>query len=270
MPLITLTTDFGHDSSYVAAMKGVIASINPAATVVDLTHGVPPQNILTGALVLGDTARWFPGGTIHLGVVDPGVGTERKIVCLTGGDQFFVGPDNGLFTLAVAAGSSAIAHEVTNPQFRLAEVSDTFHGRDVMAPAAAHLSLGIRPGELGPRLDQFERLALREAELTPGRIDGEVLMIDSFGNALTNITAAELEGVFGPGKVPLGGLAVACGPHKIHGLVRVYADSRPGTPVALIGSAGRLELAIVEGNAARELAIEPGQPVAVTRQQAWA
>ena len=115
MPLITLTTDFGHDSPYVAAMKGVIASINPAATVVDLTHSVPPQDILTGALVLGDTARWFPGGTIHLGVVDPGVGTERKIVCLTGGDHFFVGPDNGLFTTTIAEGPAAVAHEVANP-----------------------------------------------------------------------------------------------------------------------------------------------------------
>ena len=270
MSVITLTTDFGHDSPYVAALKGVILSINPTATVVDLTHSVPPQDVLAGAVVLADTCGWFPPGTIHLGVVDPGVGTARKIVCLSGGDHLFVGPDNGLLALAAAAGPPTVAHEVTNSRFRLPEISRTFHGRDIMAPAAAYLSLGISPDDLGPQLEQFVRLKLPEPAVFPDRIEGEVLLIDSFGNAITNITGGHLARVFGRDGASPGNWVVAWGPHEIRGSVGTYGDAEPGTPVALIGSAGRLELAVVQGSAAAALAIERGERVAVFRRIAVA
>jgi S-adenosylmethionine hydrolase len=265
MPIITLTTDFGTDSPCVAAMKGVILSINPAATVVDVTHSVPAQDIGAGAVALADAYRWFPRGTIHVAVIDPGVGTARKIACLVGNDHLFVGPDNGVLSVAAGGASATRAFEISQPRYRLADVSNTFHGRDIMAPAAAHLSLGIEPEKLGPPLDDWVRLNLPDPTLETGAVAGEVLLIDSFGNLITNVTAVALTRVFGDIDDLRENAVVKCKLHQIRGLVGTYGEADAGEAVALIGSSQRLELAIVDGNAASVFGVGVGQRVSVSR-----
>ena len=193
--IITLTTDFGVGSRYVAAMKGVILSINPQAQIVDLSHAVPPHDIRPGAIVLAETARWFPPGTIHVAVVDPGVGSKRRIVYAQIGTQHFVAPDNGLLSRLASLDRPSKIVGVDEPQYWLPEVSRTFHGRDIMAPVAARLSLGLAPEKLGPPLKQLVELPWAEVQQVPNRIEGEVIEVDSFGNLITNITRAMLDGV---------------------------------------------------------------------------
>src|SRR3954462_10021972 len=190
--IITLTTDFGPGSRYIAAMKGVILSINPRATIVDLSHAVPPHDIRTGAIVLAETAPWFPAGSIHVAVVDPGVGSKRRIAYAQIGKQHFVAPDNGLLSrLAMLEQPSKII-SVEQPQHWMPDVSRTFHGRDIMAPVAARLSLGLAPEELGRPQHQLVEIPWAVVEQVSNRIEGQVIEIDSFGNLITNITQAML------------------------------------------------------------------------------
>jgi S-adenosylmethionine hydrolase len=263
MSTITLTTDFGTDSPYVAAMKGVILSINPDVTLVDVTHSVPAQDIRAGAVILGDAFRWFPESTIHVAVVDPGVGTRRRIVCIETGGHRLVGPDNGVLAVAIGGARDVHAFRISQPRFRLPEVSRTFHGRDVMAPAAAHLSLGVRPGDLGPPIDDWVRLELPEPSVGPGRIEGEVLYVDSFGNLITNISVDMLGRAFGGVDEAAASATVICGRSRVRGLVRAYAEAELAAQVALIGSSGRLEVAVVCGNAESSLAVGRGERVIV-------
>jgi S-adenosylmethionine hydrolase len=289
MAIITLTTDFGTDSPYVAAMKGVVLSIQQDAVrkpshpalappvgrevgreaasdllIVDITHAVPPQEIGAAALILADTSRWFPPGTIHVVVVDPGVGTDRRVLCIDAGGHLLIGPDNGVLAPAVRDAASVHAYEISEPRFRLPEVSSTFHGRDIMAPAAAFLSLGVTPGELGPPVKDWVRFELPPPVVQPGRVDGQVLYVDSFGNLITNVTPDDLVAVFDSLTEATRSATVICGPHKIRGLVGTYAEAGDRATAALIGSSNRLEIAVVNGNAARELALDRGAPVAVT------
>jgi S-adenosyl-L-methionine hydrolase (adenosine-forming) len=257
--IITLTTDFGPGSRYVAAMKGVILSINPRVQLVDLSHAIPHQDIRAGAIVLAETARWFPPETIHVAVVDPGVGSSRRVVYARIGSQHFVAPDNGLLSrLALLEAPSKIAC-INEPRFWLHDVSPTFHGRDIMAPIAARLSLGLSPDELGEPLDQLFNLPWPEVQQVPNRIDGEVIEIDSFGNLITNITRDMLHGV------PTGEVVVvSCDEHETHGIYATYSDQPPMTFMAHVGSTGRLELAIVDENAAAMLGVKVGAPVRVS------
>lgn len=257
--VITLTTDFGLSSPYVAAMKGVILSINPAATIVDITHAVPAQDIRQGALVLAETTRWFPAETIHVAVVDPGVGTARRILYAGFGTQHYIAPDNGLLSrLALAASPSTIIH-VSDPQFWLPTVSATFHGRDIMAPVAARLSLGLEPARLGAAVGEMVQLQWPEASVTGKRIEGAVQAIDSFGNLVTNITADKLV------NVPHGEeTTIVCDEHETRGIFAAYADQPEMTLIALVGSSGNLELAIVGDSAAIMLGVAVGAPVKVT------
>jgi S-adenosylmethionine hydrolase len=257
--IITLTTDFGTGSPYVAAMKGVILSINPRATIVDITHAIEAQNIRAGALALAESARWFPPDTIHVAVVDPGVGTERKIIYARMGEQHFVAPDNGLLSrLALQAPPSTII-TVNEPEFWLPEVSATFHGRDIMAPVAARLSLGLDPRRLGSRQDELVRLDWTEARVAANRIEGSVQSIDSFGNLITDISAEALSGA------PRGEeVAILCDDHETRGIFQTYADQPEMTLIALVGSSGKLELAIVGDSAAAMLGIAVGTPVTIT------
>lgn len=256
MRIITLTTDFGTGSPYVAAMKGVILSINPAVTLVDLTHDIRPQDIRHGALVLDDVTHRFPAGTIHVAVVDPGVGTDRAIVFARIGSQNYVAPDNGLLSrLAERTPPSAI-FRVENSQYWLNPVSATFHGRDIMAPVAAHLSLGLDPQRLGPPGDELLGFPRPEVHVGPSRIEGAVLEIDSFGNLVTNVTAEMLAGRPTDERV-----CVVCDIYETWGIYRTYAERPQGMLVALVGSTGRLELALVGDNAARRLGIGIGTPV---------
>jgi S-adenosyl-L-methionine hydrolase (adenosine-forming) len=258
-PAITLTTDFGEGSRYVAAMKGVVLSINPAARIVDLSHSVPPQDVRRGAVTLAETAPLFPPETIHVAVIDPGVGTERRIVYARIGAQQFVAPDNGLLSRLAAAERPSKIVALDEPRFWLPRVSTTFHGRDIMAPVAARLSLGLPPEELGRPLDALEPLAWREAEKVANRITGEVIEVDSFGNLVTNISQAMLAGVPRDESV-----TVACDEHVTQGIFQAYADQPAMTLIALVGSGDRLELAIVDENASLMLGVEVGAPVVVT------
>lgn len=256
--IITLTTDFGPSSPYVAAMKGVILSINPQATIVDLTHAVPPQDIRQGALAVFEAGRWFPPETIHVAVVDPGVGTSRKIVYARIGRHDYVAPDNGLLSrLALATPPSTII-TVTDPAHWLHPVSSTFHGRDIMAPIAARLSLGLEAARLGPPQHELVMLEWTEARVSASKIQGTVQSIDSFGNLITNISADALA------HAPRGEeVAIVCDEHETRGIFKTYAEQPPMTFVAVVGASGNLELAIVGESAADMLGIAVGAAVTV-------
>lgn len=259
MSIITLTTDFGTGSSYVAAIKGVILSINPAVTLVDISHEVPAQDVQAGAVVLDDVTEQFPEGTIHLAVVDPGVGTERAIVYARIGTQDYIAPDNGLLSRLLARVPASRLIRLANREYWLAEVSATFHGRDIMAPAAAHLSLGLDPDRLGPPVDELVEFEWPQVRQTPLRIEGHVQKVDSFGNLVTNVTADMLAGRPTDERV-----CIVCNIYETWGIYRTYAEQVVGTFVALIGSNGRLELALVGDNAAERLGIQAGAPVVVS------
>lgn len=259
-PPITLLTDFGARGGYVGAMKGVIASLHPAATVIDLTHHVTPQAVREGAFLLHNVYPYFPPGTVHVAVVDPGVGTARRAIALAvPGIGYFVGPDNGLFTPILGAHPASEARAIDNPSFTVArlgrEISATFHGRDIFAPAAALLARGEPFTAVGHLLDNAALVSLDPFWATwagavpgEGRIRGEVVHIDAFGNLITNIP----RGLFAALTAEqLGALTIVAGPHHCSGLRRTYGDARPGTIVALVGSGGTLEVARVNGRADR-------------------
>jgi S-adenosylmethionine hydrolase len=256
VPILTLTTDFGSGSPYVAAMKGVILSLNPAATLVDLSHAVPPQDVRYAAVALEDVAGHFPAGTIHVAVVDPGVGGPRALVYARIADQHYLAPDNGLLSRVARRGHVHQVVQLTEADYWLKPLSATFHGRDILAPVAARLSLGLDPARLGVPHPALAELDWPEVRLTPRGIDGSVLVIDSFGNLVSDITAEMLAG-----HDPRG-LEVRCKTAEIRGLARTYGDAA-GELVALIGSTGRLEVAVVGGNAAARLRCGVGEPLGV-------
>lgn len=258
-PTITLTSDFGPSSAYVGAMKGVMLSIDPEARLIDITHAIPPQNIRHAALVLAQVTPLFPAGTIHLAVVDPGVGTERAIVCAEIGGHLYVAPDNGLLSRLAAARPPSKIVTVNRSEYWRDEVSATFHGRDIMAPVAARLGLGLAPASLGPRQEGLVQLVWPEARIMENRIEGEVVAVDSFGNLITNISREMLQ------RVPTdSSLVIRCDEHETMGLFSSYAEQPPMTLVALVGSSGYLELAIVNESAAAMLSVGEGAPVVVT------
>ncbi len=256
--VITLTTDFGEGSRYVAAMKGVILSINPDARLVDVSHSIPAQDIRAGAIVLAETSRWFPAGTIHIGVVDPGVGSARRIVYAEIGAQRFVAPDNGLLSRVAAWEKPTKLIGVENSAFWLSSVSATFHGRDIIAPVAARLSMGLSPDELGRPVERIVDLPWAEVQQVANRIDGEVVEVDSFGNLITNITKKMLEGVPRNESV-----VISCDEHETQGIFATYSDQPTMTFMAHVGSTGRLELAVVDENASAMLGVRVGAPVTV-------
>ncbi len=257
--LITLTTDFGLRDPFVGIMKGVLLSICPSARLVDLTHEVAPQDVLAGGWALEAATPFFPPGTVHLAVVDPGVGTARRALAVRAGGHYFVGPDNGLFTFALErAGWTAVS--VTAPEYRLAEVSQTFHGRDVFAPAAAYLAGGVPLERLGPVVSDPERLRRPSCRLEGGELLGEVLDADRFGNLITSIPAARLAEIPGSGGI---GLEVAG--RRLRGPVDAYAEGGDGEPAVIVGSTGRLEIFVRGGSARDRLGVDRGAIVRVTR-----
>jgi S-adenosylmethionine hydrolase len=257
-PIITLTTDFGAESPYVAQMKGVILSICRDVEMVDISHAIGPQNIREGAVVLADVTPRFPTGTIHLAVVDPGVGTARRIVCAEFSQQHYIAPDNGLLSLLRCSGPPGRFFAVENSKYWLAEPSQTFHGRDIMAPVAAHLARGLDPAKLGSALDDLAMLDWPQARKSGRRLVGEVLYVDSFGNLITNLYQEELLEL-----AEASSMVVECSGRKIRGIVPTYGAAMAGELIALFDSQGRLEIAKVNGNAARELRIQAGEAVAV-------
>jgi len=259
-PVITLTTDFSDDL-FVGVMKGVIASINPEALVVDVTHAVRLGDVRAGAFALRVSAGYFPKGSIHVAVVDPGVGSARRILCVQTADYVYLAPDNGLLSWRLACEKVLAVRSVENARFFLRDVSRTFHGRDIFAPVAARLSLGVVPEDLGPELDPDHIVRIEFPK--PGRPDaqtlrGEVLYVDRFGNAVTNLPATEFASV-DPSRVRVE-IASLC----LTGLSRSYSDSPPGAALALLGSAGFLEIAASGANAAKQFGIKVGDAVRIT------
>lgn len=258
MSIITLTTDFGTDSPYVAAMKGVILSINPEATIVDLTHAVHHQNIREGAVVLHDIARQFPDDTIHIAVVDPGVGTNRAILAARIDRWTFIAPDNGLLSLLTTETPPTEVVSLQNDAYWKKPVSATFHGRDIMAPVAAHLSLGVRLEELGSPSETLRELDWPRPITQPNRVDGIVREVDSFGNLITNISVDMLAGHPTDNRA-----CIVCDIYETWGVFHVYGDQPRGTLIALIGSNDFLEIAIVGESASERLGVRAGAPVTV-------
>ncbi|QDV37200.1 SAM hydrolase/SAM-dependent halogenase family protein [Tautonia plasticadhaerens] len=253
--ILTLTTDFGANGPYVASMKGVVLSRVPDVQFVDISHGIGPQNILEGAFVLACVVDAFPVGTVHLAVIDPGVGTHRRLVAAKMADQWFVLPDNGLLTYVAREHPVEEVFELENPSVARTPVSNTFHGRDLLAPAAAHLTLGLPAVELGPKRHGIVRLSAAEPRREDREVVGEVIFRDAFGNLITNVPASLL------GETPPEAWEVELAGHRIDGLTRTYGLQPPGTLVSLVGSSGWLEVSLVNGDAARYLDCGPGATV---------
>ena len=257
--ILTLTTDFGLEGPYVAAMKGVVLTIAPGTTLVDVSHSISPQNILEGAFVLGEIVDAFPPGTVHLGVVDPGVGTDRRLIALEIAEQWFVVPDNGLISGVTLARAPTGIWEISNPAIRRPTVSNTFHGRDILAPAVGHLLRCGDPAELGPARTKWVTLRNFRPSKDDQGIVGEVIFRDVFGNLITNVPASQLEGDLDNWTVEVAG-------ETIGGLGRTYGDHPTGSLIALIGSTGWLEVAVVNGDAASHLSASPGTTVWIRKR----
>ena len=259
-PLITLLTDFGTRDHYVASMKGVILQINPMCTLVDITHEVGPQDIREGAFLLANAYAYFPKGTIHLSVVDPGVGSPRKPMLLVTQNHFFVGPDNGLLSIAARRDGVRKAITLNNPKFFLSRVCATFHGRDIFAPVAAHLSLGVRPSLLGRKIDTWVELDVGKVKRTGDELVGEIVHVDSFGNLISNIDEDRLRRF-----AKRQALTIRIGKRVIKALKRGYWEGKRSEPMALLGSGGFLEVSVREGSAQKSLKVERGHPILIRR-----
>jgi hypothetical protein len=255
--VITLLSDFGLADTYVGTMKGVIASINPHAKVIDLCHEVAPQDIRGAAFLLAGAFEYFPASTVHLAVVDPTVGSERRAICVRSAGHYFIGPDNGLLSLASYAAGRPKIHLLENDEYFLPRRSSTFHGRDVFAPAAAHLAAGAAMEELGRPVRTMKRIRAAGAVVHPGRgISGRVVHVDGFGNLVTNIGPDDIRRAY-PRTRPER-LFITCGEHAIRGLSEIYCDVSPGEAVALIGSFGLMEIAVRDADAAAALGVGRG------------
>jgi len=249
MSIISLLSDFGHKDPYVAEMKAVILSIAPQARIVDITHEIEKFNIRMGAYVLASAAPYFPPNTIHVAVVDPSVGTKRRPIIAETNRNLYVGPDNGLLMLAAHKEHITNVYQIDNPKYMLSKVSKTFHGRDIFAPAAAHLAQGNKPSDFGPAIQDYILPEFAKPHARNGELLGEVLHIDDFGNIISNITLEDLEKMeFHEGTsflVRLGGKTL-----NIR-FCSAYGEVPAGTPLALIGSSNFLEVADNQGNASR-------------------
>lgn len=255
-PIVTLTTDFGQSDSYVGTMKGVILGLCPEATLVDICHEIRPQAVRQAAYVLSTATPYFPPGTVHLVVVDPGVGSERRPLVVQSEQALYVAPDNGVLSLGLRQDPAHLAIHLTEPAYRLSRISATFHGRDIFAPAAAHLACGSDPSQMGTPIPLSDLHTLPTLEPEPqadGTWLGEILHIDRFGNLITNFQVPESQ-------VPF---AVVVAEQRIERLSRTFADVAPGALVAYVGSSDYLEIAIREGNAAHWLGLVVGDPVQV-------
>jgi S-adenosylmethionine hydrolase len=264
MSIITLLTDFGTDNEYVGLMKGVILSINPSVAIVDITHRIDNQDIVQAAFTIHSSYRFFPDGTVHLIVVDPGVGTERAIIAAEMHRQFFIAPDNGVLTLTVAAATDLSIVRVTNSRYFLSSVSRTFHGRDKIAPVGAHISKGVQFEELGPAIDVADVVCLEglQARMSEnGELIGGIVAIDRFGNLITNIDSTRLAQA--QRTAPAKPIQVKIGCDFINGLSETYASVAANTPLALIGSRGYLEIAVNRGDARRYFNAKKNDPVRV-------
>ncbi len=258
--VISILTDFGVRDAYVGIMKGVIFSICPTARIIDISHEVSRHSILQGAFMLAQTAPYFPEGSIHLVVVDPGVGTDRKRIILQGKRCLYVGPDNGVLSLAAKRESVIQAVEIKNEERMLPHPSETFEGRDVFAPAAAYLARGVDITDFGPNISDFESLSLAEPSQSDNCLLGEVIYIDGFGNVVTNIPKEMLQDICLGASFKVRVQEVS----KIAPFCEAYDYVPVGSPLLVVGSSGFLEIAVNRGSAERLFKAKTGDRVAVT------
>jgi hypothetical protein len=271
-------------------MKGVITGINPSANIIDICHNVPPQDIMSGAYLLAASYKYFPRGTIHVAVVDPGVGSGRSIVCVNIRDYLFLVPDNGLLSFVISEEKPKSIFRVTNRKYFLPSPSNTFHGRDIFAPVAAHLSLGIRPQQLGVRNGQLNQLDIPKPGYNKkGQLEGHIIYVDRFGNLITNITREHFDqysrdliiprnlsqstfrkrgskGIYREEKEKFllcKAIETIIGKKKVAGLNKTYTDVQPGEPLVLFGSAGFLEVSVNQGNARKYFKADKGKKIIV-------
>ena len=261
-PIIALMTDFGTEDFFVPSLKGVIAAINPLARVIDITHAIPSFDVLAGSFVLFASCRYFPPRTIFLSVVDPGVGSPRRIILVETQRYFFIAPDNGLICLALEEETIKQSREVTNPQFFLKQQGVTFEARDRMAPVSAWLSYGIAPEEFGPDIKDYKKLKVK----SPGRLDdaiqGEVLYKDKFGNLITNIPIRMMEAAAAGDK----GVVLDLEGRKTRSRWGLsYSSVEIGQPLMVNGSMGLVEIAVREGSAADVLGLSPGDRIVIRK-----
>ncbi len=259
---ITLLSDFGTTDPYVSAMKGVALSVNPAVQLVDMSHEINPHDVAEAGFVLAMAHGYYPAGTVHVAVVDPGVGSERRILAAEVAGQVLMAPDNGLLTMALSRTPPRRIVHVANADYFRHPVSMTFHGRDIFAPVAAHLTLGVDLGEMGAEVEDYKRLEAAAAAVSAEAIDGQVIHVDRFGNLVTNITREDLA-TFQSGA--RGGLRVHVAAAEIAGVSRTYAEAGLGELLAVIGSTGLLELSTNQGSAADVLGVGRRTRVRVTQ-----
>ncbi len=257
-PIITLTTDFGTNDHLVGTLKGVILKINPEATLVDITHNVTPFDLLDGALSIGSAYKYFPPRTIHVVIVDPGVGTDRRPLLVTAENQYFVAPDNGVLSVVYEREkANLVVRHVTAEHYYLQPVSKTFHGRDIFAPVAAWLAKGWQTASIGEEITDYKMFALPKPRQENGVTKGVVMRVDNFGNLLTNFRAEDLPS----DALEKGEVKLQVGPHAVTRLVDTFARGNAGEAVAFVGSSGYVEIGVNKGNAAKTLALGRGAAV---------
>lgn len=254
MNVITLLTDFGDKDGFVGTMKGVILRINPHANIVDITHQVPRHNVEAAAFILNNSYKFFPEHTVHVAIVDPGVGGRRRAIAVQTSEYFFIAPDNHILKYIFHNEKNIKVHQIMNRNYVLKEISYTFHGRDIFAPAAAHLSLGIQIEELGPQLTDFDRGEVSVPKYTHNYIEGQIVYSDKFGNLITNIPAS---------LIPNRQLHLQLGEYEITALSNSYSEGLNSLPLALIGSSKFLEIAIYQQSAKHKLNLKVGDTIKI-------
>jgi len=255
-PIITLTTDYGNGDHLVGTLKGVILKINPDVTIVDITHDIAPFDLLDAAVTIAEASKYFPPRTIHVVIVDPGVGTERRPLLTRADTNYFVAPDNGVLSLIYDREESLTVRHITTEHYFLQPVSQTFHGRDIFAPVAAWLTKNWQPASMGDAITDFKRFNVPKPKQDGYVLKGVILRIDRFGNLMTNFTAADIpEEIFKSGKIQL-----LLNDKEVTRLVANFAQGQPNEPVAVIGSSGFLEVVVNKANASRVLNIGRGTP----------
>ena len=259
--IVTLTTDFGLVDHFSGAMKGVMLDVFPELRIVDITHAVQAYDVLDGALAISESYKYFPSGSVHMVVVDPGVGSARRPILATVGEHYFVAPDNGVLSLVYQGAESVLVREITSSHYFRQPVSNTFHGRDVFAPVAANLAKGVDPAKFGDEITDYVRFAAPSPKAAPdGSLRGIVLKIDRYGNLITNIRASDAPQMFGADPPPF---RITIGKNEVTEIYGHYAQGAPGEIFAILGSMGLLEFSTNRGNAAKLLGIGKGAEVAV-------
>jgi S-adenosyl-L-methionine hydrolase (adenosine-forming) len=259
--IITLTTDYGTNDHLVGVLKGVILKINPEATIIDITHGVTPYDLLDGALAIAAAYEFFPPRTIHVVIVDPGVGTARRPLLVSGQNQYFIAPDNGVLSGVYEKEPNCTVRHLTSEHYFHQPVSRTFHGRDVFAPVAGWLSKHWQPASMGEAIEDYKKLALPKPKEADGSMKGVVLKVDGFGNLITNFRPEDLPAA----STEKGEIHLQVGSHAITRMVHTFASGNAGEAVAYVGSSGYVEIAVNKGNASKTLGTGRGTPVVLTK-----